>query len=296
MRIEILWNQQTTTVDLADGMATVGGGEGDGICIEGLPHELLTLRLVGKQLSVTSKRSVRVGDALFPARVARLLIEGEDLKLPNDVVIRRVVDQQKRDSRKLVATAFVAQELLCGGLSPEDTRAATFTCVTGLDRGRIFPVPFEDNVIGRADDASIRVRDRAVSRYHVRLLRQARAYTLQLITSSMNGVYVNGLLLKKDRVLETGDVVEVGQTILRFDAAERAPEERTVASKATDLAAGQPKAARLEPVSVPVAAEPAPQLQLPTTPPRQVSLETVLMSAGLALMMLGALAAVLMIR
>lgn len=294
MRIEIIWNQETTTVDLADGVATVGGGASDGICIEGLPHGLLTLTLVGGQLSVTSQRSVRVGDALFPARIARLLVAGEDLKLPNDVVLRRVVDQKKRDSRKLVATAFVAQELLSGELHPEDTRAATLTCVTGLDRGRIFPIPFEDNVIGRADDASIRIRDRAVSRYHVRLLRQARAYTLQLITSSMNGVYVNGLLLKKDTVLKTGDVVEVGQTILRFDAAERAPEERTLA---TPLAQAPKPAVELEPapVAVPQAAEPAPHLEVPLPPQPKVSLETVLMSAGIALTLLGAVAAALML-
>ena len=36
----------------------------------------------------------------------------------------------------------------------------------------------------------------------------------------MNGVYVNGLLLKKDTLLKTGDVVEVGQTILRFESGE----------------------------------------------------------------------------
>lgn len=293
MRIEIIWNQETTIVDLADGAATVGGGASDGICIEGLPHALLTLRLVGKQLSVTSQRSVRVGEALFPARVARLLVEGEDLKLPNDVVIRRVVDQHKRDSRKLVATAFVAQELLSGDLCPEDTRAATLTCVTGLDRGRTFPIPFEDNVIGRADDASVRIRDRAVSRYHVRLVRAARAYTLQLITSSMNGVYVNGLLLKRDQVLKTGDVVELGQTILRFDAAERAPEERTVVSPEAPKGSAE---LQPSPVTVPQAAEPAPLLQVSKRASAGMRFETVLMSAGIALTVLGAIAVVLMIR
>ena len=48
-----------------------------------------------------------------------------------------------------MATAFVAQELLSGDLHAEDTRAATFTCVTGLDAGRVFPIPFDDNIIGR---------------------------------------------------------------------------------------------------------------------------------------------------
>jgi hypothetical protein len=289
MRIDLIWNGETTPVDLADGLVVVGGSPADGICIEGLPHHLLTLRLEGRHLSVTAQRSVRVGDALFPARVARLLVEGEDLALPNDVVIRRVMDPKKRDSRKLVGTAFVAQELLSGELSPQDTRAATFTCVTGLDRGRVFPIPFEDNFIGRADDAAIRIRDRAVSRRHARLVREGRDYVLQLVSSSMNGIYVNGLLLKKDSPLKTGDVVEVGQTILRFDAAERAPEERTVQ-------APLPASPQLEPAPVPVprAAEPEVVLELPAA--SRVSLETVvLMSAGIALTLLGAVVAALML-
>ncbi|MDP2273014.1 MAG: FHA domain-containing protein [Archangium sp.] len=286
MRIDLIWNDSTTTVDLADGLATVGGSPKDGICIEGLPHGLLTLRLEGSHLSVTAQRSVRVGDALFPARVARLLIEGEELKLPNDVVIRRVVDQKKRDSRKLMATAFVAQELLSGEIHAEDTRAATFTCVTGLDAGRVFPIPFDDNIIGRADEATIRIRDRAVSRQHARLVRDGRHFKLSLVTSSMNGVYVNGLLLKKDTVLKTGDVVEVGQTILRFDTSERAPEERTVVA-AEELVPA--------PIAVPQAAEPAPQLEL-TPAPQRLSVETVLMSAGIALTLLGVVAAGWMLR
>lgn len=286
MRLDIIWDQETTAVDLADGLVKVGGGPGDDICLEGLPFALLTLQLEGPRLSVTAQRSVRVGDTLFPARVARLLVEGEDLRLPNDVVLRRVRDPKKRESRKTMGTAFVAQELLSGDLAPQDTRAATLTCVTGRDQGLVFPLPFEDNVIGRADDAAIRIRDRSVSRHHVRLVRRGRSTVLQLITSSMNGVYVNGLLLKHDTALESGDVVEVGQTILRFEDSERAPEERTVQAADPQL---EPS-----PVTVPHVAQPAPSLEVPA-PPR-VSLEAMLMSAGLALAVLGVLAAGLMLR
>ena len=168
----------------------------------------------------------------------------------------------------------------------EDTRAATFTCVTGLDHGRVFPIAFDDNVIGRADDAAIRIRDRAVSRHHVRVVHEERKYVLKLVVSSMNGVYVNGLLLKKDTVLKTGDVVEVGQTILRFDASERAPEERTVV---------------VGPVPVPQVAELAAQLEeaprVAVVPVRakRITLEHWLMSAGLALTLLGLVAAALML-
>lgn len=296
MRIDIIWNGETTQVDLLDGLVTVGGGEGDGICIEGLPHALLTLELEGDQLSVTAQRSVRIGQALFPARVPRLLIEGEDLKLPNDVVLRRALDEKKRESRRLVGTAFVAQELLSGELAPQDTRAATFTCVTGLDQGRTFPIPFEENFIGRADDAAIRIRDRAVSRKHARLVRQRKEFVLQPISSSMNGVYVNGRLLKADAVLKTGDVVEVGQTVLRFDMSERAPEERTyVEPKATPAPAPATPPLENAPVEVPLAAEPVVAFAPAPLKPR-LSLEQWLMSAGIALTVIGLGAALLVLR
>ncbi|MFZ5443648.1 MAG: FHA domain-containing protein [Myxococcota bacterium] len=317
MRIDIVWNEETTQVDLVDGVVTVGGATTDGICIAGLPHGLLSLELDGGVLKVTAIRSVRIGEALFPARVPRLLIEGEDLKLPNDVIIRRTPDAKKRESRKTIGTAFVAQELLSGDLAPQDTRAATLTCVTGLDQGRIFPIPFEENFIGRADDAAIRVRDRAVSRKHARLLRRGREHVLQIVPSSMNGIYVNGLLLKKDRVLKTGDVIEIGQTVLRFDDAERAPEECTRIVSPEEKAAASSKRATpaqptpaqpaptptiaAEPVTAPKAAEP--QLELVPPPPaepgvaaapparldgrRRWSLEVILMSAGIVLTLLG---------
>lgn len=316
MRIDIVWNEETTQVDLVDGVITVGGAATDGICIAGLPHGLLSLHLEVGRLQVTALRSVRIGEALFPARVPRLLIEGEDLKLPNDVIIRRTVDVQKRESRKTIGTAFVAHELLAGDLAPQDTRAATLTCVTGLDQGRTFPIPFEENFIGRADDAAIRVRDRAVSRKHARLVRRGREHVLQIVASSMNGVYVNGLLLKKDRVLKTGDVIEVGQTVLRFDDAERAPEERTRVEVAKEPAAplkATPAAPPARPVpqpalvaapmTAPRAAEPPLQLVPESAPPpaavepgrKRVTLEVVLMSAGIALTLLGVGVAALML-
>lgn len=295
MQIDIIWNETTTQVDLVDGVVTVGGNPKDGIFIEGLPHGLLSLTLDGPSVSVTAQRSVRIGQALFPARIPRLLVEGEELKLPNDVVLRRTPNLKRRESRKTMGTAFVARELLNdGALELQDTRAATLTCVTGLDRGAVFPIPFDDNTIGRGDDAPVRVRDRAVSRQHARLFRTSRTWFIEPITTSMNGVYVNGLLLRKGKALRTGDTIELGHTVLRFDEPERAPEECTKLDR---------KAA--PPLPLPVAAETSAKLEAPVevtmplavTPPQPTfSLELLLMSAGAALAVLGMSAVALVFR
>lgn len=250
MRLDLICATETIPVDLVDGRVTVGGSPGDDICIEGLPHGLLTLLVEGLRLTVTSLRSVRVGDTLFPARTPRLVLEGEEVRLQDDVVLKRAAAPGRAGTRAEMATAFVARELLEGGdLPPQQTRAATLTCVTGIDLGAVFVLPFDANVIGRGESATIPLRDRAVSRQHAKLVKRGRAFFLQLVTSSMNGVYLNGLLVKRERALKTGDVIELGQTILRFDEPERAPEERT-------------EVAPLEPVPVPTAAERPAELEL----------------------------------
>lgn len=295
MLIDIIWNHETTQVDLADGILTVGGGMKDHIRIDGLPHGFLTLTTLGQQLSVTAQRSVRIGASLFPARIPRLVVADEELKLPNDVVIRRVVDAKKRESRKTIDTAFVAEQLLSGAEVPvQDTRAASFTCVTGLDQGHVYAIPFNDNSIGRADDAVIRVRDRSVSRQQARLFKRGKEFVLEPVSGSMNGVYVNGRLVKKSAALKTGDTVELGQTVLRFDAAERAPQEMTAVARPSAMAA--------KPVSVPVVAEPSvsvsaaveapvpsppePTIELPPQR-RAIPMELVMMGAGVGLTLIG---------
>lgn len=267
MRLEIAFKDDVMPVDLVDGQVKVGGGTKDDIRLDGLPHGLLTLTLENGQVHVRAIRSLRIGHALFPANVPRLVVPGEELKLPNDVVLRLPVDAKRRESRKLAGTAFVAKELLSSEVAPEDTRAATFTCVAGYDQGLTFPIAAATCSIGRADDAQIRLRDRAVSRCHARLFRRGRQFFLKSV-SDTNGTFLNGLRVKKEAPLQSGDVVELGQTMLRFDGPERAPEERTVvgspapvAEKAKPAAAEPPPPphpAKAQPTTAPVVAAPVP--------------------------------------
>lgn len=224
MLLEIIWDREITSVDLLDGTIHVGGSPSDEIRLPGLPHGLLRLSIEGERVTVTSIRSVRIGGALFPARVPRLLVPGEDLKLPNDVVLRRAVDVQRRDARKAAETAVVVKELLAGELAPDQTRAAILTCLTGGDQGAVFPLAFTESVLGRGDDADVRIRDRAVSRRHASLRRHQDRYLLRDLCAT-NGVFLNGTRVKGSRPLKSGDIIELGLTMLRFDGPERSPEE-----------------------------------------------------------------------
>lgn len=242
MLLDLLWPQGTQRLDLADGTATVGGGRQDDICLEGLPHGLLTLTIVGEHVSVTAQRSVRIGEALFPARRARLLVHGEDLKLPNDVVLRRARAGGTEAGRATVGTAFVADGLLAGD-APGPSRAAALTCVAGDDAGRVFALPFDELSIGRTPEADVQLTDRLVSRRHARLCRRGDGFVILPAPDTMNGLKVNGRLVRRERPLATGDVVELGHTLLRFEAAAEAPATERPPARASAAARpipGQP--------------------------------------------------------
>lgn len=278
MRLHLICQGEPTTLELADGQAFIGGGEHDDIRFEGLPVKLVRLEIEGARLSIVANRTLRIGSQLFPAHVPRLVLPGERFTLPNDAIIERPDDEASRERRKNKSTDFLARELLRGEGETFETRAATLTCVAGDDEGHVFPIAFVETSIGRDDEADIRLRDRTVSRQHARLIRRPNGYLVE-DRGTTNGLFVNGQRVKVRRALGHGDVLEVGHTMLRFEAGERAPEELTPIEAA-------PAAAR--PVEAPPSPTPteAPQPitdELPPPPPRTLELAVVVIGALLTL-------------
>lgn len=257
MQIHIISPDETTPVDLPDGTFTLGGGETDDIRLEGLPVKLLTLSIDGPRLSLKAIRPLRVGEQLFPANVVRLVLPGEAFSLPNDVQVRRPDDEAARERRKNISTDFLARELLKGEAEHYEMRAASLTCVAGEDEGHVFPLAFVDTVLGRGDDVDVRLRDRTVSRRHATLIRRREGYLVQVLATT-NGVYVNGKVVERSRRVRSGDVIELGHSMLRFEEGEKAPEECTVIQKAVET----PKPAEVTPAAV--EAEPPSVVTQPT--------------------------------
>ena len=87
--------------------------------------------------------------------------------------------------------------------------------LAGDNVGRTYRVEETETVIGRAEDASIRVRDEGVSRRHARIVREGDDVWLEDL-SSANGTRVNGETI--DRYpLRDSDKIQVGKkTILKF--------------------------------------------------------------------------------
>ncbi len=261
MHLEILWHGETTEAHLANGKVSVGGGLDDGVRLEGLPEALLLLTVDEAMLSVTSTQTVLIGSAPFPPHVPSLAVEGEAV-LIEGVELRR--PRAPVEARQKVDTAFVTKALLQGDFVPSQSRAATMTCVAGADLGRIYPLAFTQTLLGRASEVDLQLHDAAVSRHHAKLMRRGAQFTIEPCRST-NGVFVNGRPIRRATKLASGDVVELGQTMLRFDAPVTPFEEATVLMM------------------------PEPTLELPsiTVPRRARSVEAWLMALSFALALIG---------
>ena len=83
------------------------------------------------------------------------------------------------------------------------------------DNSAVFPL--EDfNLIGRSQDATIRVPDAGISRQHATLRREGRYFWVTDLGSA-NGTYVNDVAVTAARALRTGDRVQFGTSVYTFD-------------------------------------------------------------------------------
>ena len=70
--------------------------------------------------------------------------------------------------------------------------------------------------IGRGPESDVPVHDEDVSRNHAYVLRTHQGFLL--VDSSLHGTYVNGERIQAQRLLENGDLVQIGNRSFRFDS------------------------------------------------------------------------------
>jgi two-component system, cell cycle response regulator len=88
----------------------------------------------------------------------------------------------------------------------------------------MFPVRDTETVIGRAADASVRLKDDGVSRKHAKIVHKGGDVVVEDLNSA-NGTLLNGQRVAQ-AVLHDGDKIQVGSTtILKFTYADRLEED-----------------------------------------------------------------------
>jgi hypothetical protein len=86
---------------------------------------------------------------------------------------------------------------------------------SGHDPGMIYDLD-EDVVLGRGDQAEIRLEDPFASSRHARIYRQGNILVVEDLRST-NGTYLNEELLETPRPLHPGDRVRIGDSEFTFE-------------------------------------------------------------------------------
>jgi hypothetical protein len=255
MHFEFEHLSATTPFELPEGVHLLGGGAEDHVRLEGLPARLLTLRIEDGRLMVEATRTFTVAGVRVPPGVPRLVLPGEVVGLPERMSLK-VLDPDG-DAGRQVGTMAVLKHLLTDLEEPPPSRAATLTCLIGADVGRTFALAEASTDLGRGKEASVRLRDIAVSRRHARIRHQEGSFLLEDLDSP-NGVYLNGQRVETACALKEGDVIELGRTLLRFQApmAEPPPPQKEDPTPEPETATAEEPAAKNDTPATPSGEDP----------------------------------------
>ncbi len=96
--------------------------------------------------------------------------------------------------------------------------------LAGKNAGKELAVPVKRFLIGRGDDCHMRPKSEAISRNHCAILVNEEDDSVVLRDlNSRNGTFVNGERLEADKLLESGDHLQVGRLEFEVVITERKP-------------------------------------------------------------------------
>src|SRR5512140_1748495 len=102
-------------------------------------------------------------------------------------VIRRAALQLDAPMAFDDKTSVINGGLLSALAKDKETRAACFIVLAGGQAGRMYKLEGDEAVIGRIEDALIRIEDDGVSRRHAKLSRQPDGRLVLMDLNSTNG-------------------------------------------------------------------------------------------------------------
>jgi diguanylate cyclase (GGDEF)-like protein len=111
------------------------------------------------------------------------------------------------------------------GVHSASSHYYTLTVIEGRDFGCVFQLDKPENVIGRSEEADIRLDDGKASRRHVLItvqeLEEGEEGRVTIIDlNSKNGTYINGEKIS-EVVLRNADKISIGDSIIKFEVKDR---------------------------------------------------------------------------
>lgn len=134
------------------------------------------------------------------------------------VFIWRVIRSASRDMRVAPQESFILapSQLAAEHSAPSGGKLVVVRSKV-VKQGKTFPTGPVPLTIGRADDNEVPLAaDEFASGHHARIESQRDGVWI-LDLGSTNGTFVNGTRLDGRRLLKQGDVVQIGDTELRFE-------------------------------------------------------------------------------
>ena len=134
--------------------------------------------------------------------------------------IWRIVRAAARDLR-LPQESMILRPHQAAGILPQaapvDLGRLVVTASPALDEGEAFALDSAPLSVGRAAGNDVTIpRDEYASSRHARFEPRRDGVWVEDVGST-NGTYVNGVRLTRERRLQPGDVVRIGETDLRFE-------------------------------------------------------------------------------
>ena len=210
MDLEFEWNGVARSAVVTGAKASLGGGPGDRVLLEGAPPGLVTLERAGPHWTVRCAEPVSFSGRPFPAHVSRVWTPGEALQVR---LLRGRFREPEGASPR--STAVLARQLLGTGQVAGGAASASLLCLCGKDLGRRWVLGRSGSVLGRSTQAQLRLLDESISRAHLAFTRGLDGWWVEDL-GSPNGLRVDGKRWKRT-VLGQGAVLDLGRVQLRFD-------------------------------------------------------------------------------
>lgn len=110
--------------------------------------------------------------------------------------------------------ASISSDNLLKSTEAEKERGTCLITIHGANLGKKYDLPEKPIVLGRSENADIRVNEDNVSRQHARVERLGTRVVIEDLNST-NGTFVNTVKITSQE-LNNGDLILVGNTLLKF--------------------------------------------------------------------------------
>lgn len=211
MDLELEWNGAARSAVVSGGQASLGGGPGDTVLLEGAPPGLVTLERADPHWAVRTSEPVSFSGRPFPAHVSRVWSPGETLQV--GLLQAR---WREAEGASTHSTAVLARRLLGTGQVAGGAASASLLCLCGKDLGRRWVLGRSGAVLGRSTQVQVRLLDESISRAHLAFTRGLEGWWVEDL-GSPNGLRVDGKRWKRT-VLVHGALLDLGRVHLRFEA------------------------------------------------------------------------------